>query len=60
MLFFLGDSSAFLGKGLSNVVSVIFEAFRITIIPLLYYDLRVRKEGFNLEMLAKEMETEIK
>jgi hypothetical protein len=60
MLFFMGDSSAFLGKGISNVVSVILEAFRITIIPLLYYDLRVRKEGFNLETLAKELEWESK
>jgi hypothetical protein len=59
MLFFLGDSSAFLGKGLSNVVSVILEAFRITIMPMLYFDLRVRKEGFNVDMLDKEMETEI-
>jgi hypothetical protein len=58
ILFFMGDSSAFLGKGISNVVSVILEAFRITIIPLLYYDLRVRKEGFNLETLAKELEWE--
>jgi hypothetical protein len=56
ILFFMGDSSAFLGKGISNIVSVILEAFRITIIPLLYYDLRVRKEGFNLETLAKELE----
>jgi len=59
MLFFLGDSNVFLGKGLSNVVSVILETFRITIIPMLYYDLRVRKEGFNLETLAKELETDI-
>jgi len=60
ILFFMGDSSAFLGKGISNVVSVILDAFRITIIPLLYYDLRVRKEGFNLEILAKELEWESK
>lgn len=59
MLFFLGDNSVFLGKGLSNVISVILEAFRIIVVPLLYYDLRVRKEGFNLETLAKEMEAEI-
>jgi len=58
ILFFMGDSSAFLVNGISNVVSVILDAFRITIIPLLYYDLRVRKEGFNLETLAKEIEWE--
>jgi len=58
MLFFLGDSSAFLGKGLSNVVSVILEPFRIIIIPLLYFELRFRKEGFNLEILAKELEAD--
>lgn len=58
MLFFLGDNSAFLGKGLSNVVSVILEPFRIVIIPLLYFELRFRKEGFNLETLEKELRSE--
>ena len=58
MLFFLGDNSAFLGKGLSNVISVILEPFRIIIIPLLYFELRFRKEGFNLEILEKELEAE--
>lgn len=58
-LFFLGDSSVYLGKGLSNVISVILEPFRIIIVPLLYFDLRFRKEGFNLEILEKELEAEV-
>jgi hypothetical protein len=58
LLFFLGDSSTLLGKGISNIVSVLLEPFRILIIPLLYYDLRVHKEGFDRELLIKELESE--
>ncbi len=59
MLFFLKDYSAFLGKGLANVVSVILEPLRMIIIPLLYFEIRFRKEGFNVDTLNKELKAEI-
>ncbi|MGB9595924.1 MAG: hypothetical protein ACPL7B_06540 [Candidatus Poribacteria bacterium] len=59
MLFFLGDYGVFLGKGLANVVSVILEPFRIAIIPLLYFEIRFRKEGFSIDALEKELKAEI-
>lgn len=39
------------------MIIVVILAFPITVIgmTLLYYDLRVRKEGYNLEWLAKEL-----
>lgn len=57
LLFFLGDSAVPLGKGISYIVSVILEPFRVLIIPILYFDLRVRKEGFDKESLKKELES---
>lgn len=59
MLFFLRDYKDFLGKGLANVVSVILEPFRIIIVPLLYFEIRFRKEGFNIDALDKELKAEI-
>jgi len=56
--FFFGQTGILLGEGASNIISVLLEPFRVAIIPLLYYDLRVRKEGFDLEIMAKELETE--
>lgn len=49
------DSSLF-GDNLSNIISIIIEPFRMTIITLLYFDLRARKEGFDIEILSKEMD----
>jgi hypothetical protein len=54
-LFFLGAYSGTLAEGASNVISIIFEPFRIIIVTLLYYDLRIRKEGFDLEIMAEEV-----
>ncbi len=59
LLFFLGDNGALLGKGFSNIVSVLLEPFRLIIIPLLYFDIRVRKEGFNRDSLKNELESEL-
>jgi len=58
LLFFLGDNGALLGKGFSNIVSVLLEPFRLIIIPLLYFDIRVRKEGFDRELLKNELESD--
>ncbi|MFC1719406.1 hypothetical protein ACFL6S_37495 [Candidatus Poribacteria bacterium] len=45
-----------LGIGAANVVSVLIEPFKISAMMLLYYDLRIRKEGFDLEIMAEELE----
>jgi len=57
-LFFLGQYSSLLAEGASNVVSVLLEPFRIAAITLLYYDFRIRKEGFDLEIMAEELEAD--
>jgi len=44
-----------LGEGLSNVISILCDPFRIAIVPLLYYDLRARKEGFDTEIMEEEL-----
>ena len=58
-LFFLGEYSTLLAEGASNVLSVLLEPFRIAAITLLYYDFRIRKEGFDLEVMAEELEAGI-
>jgi hypothetical protein len=58
LLLFAGDNGSLLGKGFSNIISVLLEPFRILIIPLLYFDMRVRKEGFDKDLLQKELESE--
>jgi len=59
-LFFLGQYSGPLAEGASNVLSVLLEPFRIAAITLLYYDFRIRKEGFDLEIMAEELESDMK
>ena len=41
---------------LGTVVDVVFAPVFALVSVLLYYDLRIRKEGFDLEILAQEME----
>ena len=48
-----------LGAGAANVISVLLEPFRIAAMTLLYYDFRIRKEGFDLEIMAAELEADI-
>jgi len=55
-LSFLGEYGSLLSAGGSNVVSVLLEPLRMVAITLLYFDYRVRKEGFDLEILAEELE----
>ena len=52
----LGQYSEPLGTGAANVISVILEPFKMVAITFLYYDLRIRKEGFDLEIMAEELE----
>lgn len=55
--FFLNDYARTLAEGASNIISIILEPFRIIVIILLYYDLRIRKEGFDLEIMAEEIKS---
>ncbi len=41
---------------LSTLAFMLIEPFKIVTITLLYYDLRIRKEGFDLEIMAQELE----
>ncbi|MBD3181089.1 hypothetical protein GF312_02285 [Candidatus Poribacteria bacterium] len=41
-------------EGVSNIISVIVEPLRIIIIIILYYDFRIRKEGYDPEIMAQE------
>ena len=47
-------------RGASNVLSVLLEPFRIAAMTILYYGFRLRKEGFDLEIMAEELEADIK
>jgi hypothetical protein len=40
---------------ITSVVSIFVYPFFTVLITLLYYDLRIRKEGFDLELMAKEL-----
>lgn len=40
---------------IANVVSILITPLQTIAITLLYYDLRIRKEGFDLEMLSQAM-----
>ena len=42
-----------------NSGSVLLEPFRIAVMTLLYYDFRIRKEGFDLEIMAEELEADL-
>jgi hypothetical protein len=59
MLFSSQDSSgAVLSSALNNLLSIFLTPLGIIAAILLYYDMRIRKEGFDLEMLSRAMATE--
>lgn len=41
--------------GITSMVGMLFEPLTVTTVVLLYYDLRVRKEGFDLQLLAQSL-----
>jgi len=41
-----------------GAVNLLLQPFRMVVITLLYYDIRVRKEGYDLEIMAKELAME--
>lgn len=60
-LFLVGIAGLFLHAGTAlttlagNLISLLVYPFITVVVTLLYYDLRIRKEGFDLEMMATEL-----
>lgn len=42
-----------------GIINLLLQPFRMVVITLLYYDIRVRKEGYDLEVMAKELAMEV-
>jgi len=47
------SSGTIFGNAIDNLVSVVLTPLGVVASILLYYDLRIRKEGFDLEMLSR-------
>jgi hypothetical protein len=43
----------------SGIVQSVFQPLQITILLLLYYDIRIRKEGFDLEVMANDLQSSV-
>lgn len=53
------DSAAFVIRGIGTALAaVITRPFAGIVIVLLYFDMRIRKEGFDLALMAQEMSTD--
>jgi hypothetical protein len=51
-----GDSTAIVANGIATTVSaIIVTPFQAALAAVIYYDLRVRKEGFDLQVLAERL-----
>jgi hypothetical protein len=46
-------SGAVLNSAMNNLLSIFLTPLGIVATILLYYDMRIRKEGFDLEMLSR-------
>jgi hypothetical protein len=42
----------------TGIINLLLQPFQIAVIVLLYYDTRVRKEGYDLEVMAQELAVE--
>ena len=51
-------SGAILSSAFNNLLSIFLTPLGIIAAILLYYDMRIRKEGFDLEMLSRAIKTE--
>jgi hypothetical protein len=47
-----------LNQAVSGVTNIVVQPIQLGTVTLLYYDLRIRKEGFDLERLARTLQTE--
>lgn len=52
----LGEPGRLLGTALGQVANIIVLPFKIGVLTLLYFDLRIRKEGFDLEQMALHLD----
>ena len=59
-MFFSGEAGggAILSSAMNNLLSIFLTPLGIIAAILLYYDMRIRKEGFDLEMLSRALATE--
>jgi hypothetical protein len=59
-IFFAGESAGggILNSALINLLSIFLTPLGIIAAILLYYDMRIRKEGFDLEMLSRALASE--
>jgi len=55
LIFLLGGTAGILGSTVEELVSLLLMPFVLIADVLLYYDLRMRKEGFDLEMLSQAL-----
>jgi len=54
-LAFWFTKSPFAYIGITQISSVFFIAFAFVLIALYYYDIRIRREGFDLQLLAEQL-----
>ena len=47
--------SAFLYIAVAQLANVFFIAFAFCVVALYYYDIRIRREGFDLQLLAEQL-----
>lgn len=52
-----GTASTVVGLVVSGILSVVLTPFTAAVTAVIYYDLRVRKEGFDIELLARSFAT---
>jgi hypothetical protein len=50
-----GPAAHAAGSAVSAIVGIVLQPFQFGVLTLLYYDLRIRREGFDLEHMARTM-----
>jgi hypothetical protein len=48
-----------ISAGLSSIFTVLWQPLNVAAVVLLYYDLRVRKEGYDLALRVERLEAEV-
>ena len=56
-LAFWFTKSAFTYIAISQLANVFLIAFAFVVVALYYYDIRIRREGFDIQLLAEQLET---
>jgi len=47
--------SFFLYVAIAQFINVFYVAFAIVVVSVYYYDIRIRREGFDIQMLADQL-----